>query len=549
MGFRYFVFLFLVMNGLFLFLEPVLAEDRVIILPTAPPNVTSWAPKIGLNHIHTQASRHDTFDPDHAPTGTMEQIIQSVLARRKWPIHYLGFSDHPKFSAAEWDRQWVTRGKYSQGDSLCVEMGSEWTYGGIADPNVCHVCVMGTAHPFATSTHADLIAIVCPTFRDLLISLGSYRDYTSNGYAVFAHPWAGRFHFGDFDKNFLSPAAWQTVREKFALIEVAGGESQTTATCSAGEPYYQRALAQGWWVAPAYGVDNFANEFRLPSLGIAGTVIWIPPPAQLNHGMLHQAILKRFVSVRITDHTAILVGKSPRDKDHWLTMGDTIVRHGRESVEYGFRVETPYLVKLVLVGVRSTGDIIEIPFAKRDLARRRTGDRLIYEGTVKFVPHANDVCYYLRVVGSAGTVVGLTAPLWIDHQPAIAPPRPPETAWERWRLEPTDRIILKPRQRVTITVSRQAALAQAYRLTYLGTVIRQGMFTADHERVSFEYTNPTDREHVLGIEAFAHHPNGQWQRSLRYHEEQSMFSSTAQVGFEDGQDNDCDDLLVECEFH
>lgn len=523
------------------------AEDKVIILPQAPLETTSHVPKTAHTHIHTQASRQDKLDPDHAITGTIEQIVTSVLARRQQPISYLGFSDHPKFSLAEWERQRQARAD-NHGGQLVVERGVEWTLGGIADANVAHVCVMATSQPFATEPHGDLPAIVCPTFRDLLFQIADYRQVPADWYAIFAHPWAGRSHFGQFDTSFLPLLKWPAIRERFALIEVAGGESPATATCAAGEPYYQEALRAGWWVAPAYGVDNFANEFRMPSLGIAATNIWIPAPAHTNHGMLRQAILQRRVSVRITDHTAFLVGRNPRGS--WQPMGSRIVRRGTESVEYAFRVDTPYLVKLVLVGIRPTGEIREIALPKGQLRRTRPGDRIVYEGTVKFVPHNKDLCYYLRVVGSANTVVGLTAPLWIEHQPApkvqLLPATP--TLWQQFRPEPTERIILGPRQRVRMKLSRHALLGQAYRLTLSGSPITQGIFRQDGETVELDYTNPQSTQQALWVEVFAEQGNGRWVRCTKYREQQPLFSSKASVGFEDGQDTDYDDLLIECQF-
>lgn len=524
--------------------------------------------KTGFFHVHTVLSNTVNRQPvskladlrgdgDHLFSGDIDEMMIRCAA------NFVAFSDHgEKLTPGEWLRLGDLAAANSE-DRIALR-GFEWTKNSYRDPGCNHITIYGTTRLAGAWIENEGTAAEnwdgtkCPNLSDIYAWLSLQNE---PWVGCFAHPWAGKSHFD----NFILPKN-ERLQNNLALIEVGGGSAPIhQLDLAIGEGYYQKALAVHR-VSPVYGMDN---EIRPARDGFPQTGVWVPFDQPYTIDCLMNSLISRRTFVRLSGVEEIRLAASVGvdsvgvDPSSLAVMGGQITVASNQLVKWEFSVRHRLPKAVIhLVGIGASGVV--------DEQRARTAN-----GILEFVPKANAICYYLRVRTGYGTVIGLSAPIWIKResastslasssrqaaQPAsieeINPVRPP---WVAPTNPPVDfcdypvarlHIIRVSAGRVAmVRFVRHAEWNQAFRVSGNGEIQTAELKTDQTIGYWIKLINRTDKEQFYTLEAFHFRPDrGVWLRTWRARLERKGGLGRKLLyedGSWDGADRDFDDLSVE----
>lgn len=526
---------------------------------------------VGQWHIHSYLSTPEEFgegsiDPkefDHILSGDPAALVESIK-RLGLKVNFVLFSEHGEnMTDGGWALLGDLAGKYAT-DPLIVGRGFEWTFKGAFDAEVNHINVWGTSRYAGIEPHR------AEWNGERLSDLASFYQWLENNgddwVGVFNHPWLGKNHFD----NFRYPDGKTRLRERMALLEVAGGPTGSPHQFSmeAGEKRFREAIRKGWRVGPSYGADNFDNPFESRNYMVSNaTVLWAQGPA-LDERIVREAALSRRCYARvgsINSANPCEIKFAARGGGEWVVMGDRLTFTAGAPIECQLWTRSPSTQTSYLIGVMPDGKDwkIELPRPKDTPFR---GDKVV-AATVRFVVPEDTIAIYVKVFGSYKAI---SAPIWMDGQLSDESDRldsvaevvsgggmtgneglvlvnPDQSAIQAFSLFPIEKraiIHLASGGLVSIKFRRHAGWDQGVRISINGLIVYCHLFAAEWEESEFLYKSIDPAAVELNLEPFNNKGRG-WERTTLF-----QFPSTTSgdgvkiIKYEDGRDTDFDDLVV-----
>ncbi|MCE5237342.1 hypothetical protein LLH23_02495 [bacterium] len=273
----------------------------------------------------------------------------------------------------------------------------------------------------AFAREAPMAAVDCPDLKSLYARLREQVKRGSKPLAQFNHP-VTRLGGGQrsrsveaFPGHFNDFAFDPQLVDCFVLLEIATTTARKLGTkrivwCDMldNEPAYQRALAAGWRLGPAIGVDN--DDERLAAAASSYTGVWLPPGP---FTLADVAAALRQRRVFATEIPGLAVTLQATDGSGKVTpMGGEAQapQEGKLQLQADFLMEdgsaVPTLLYVRVVEVRSSGD-------------SAVTDTQVEDGraTAEVTPGAHTRCYYVRAAcapADHGPERGLiSAPIWV----------------------------------------------------------------------------------------------------------------------------------------